>query len=116
MRDIVAANLLVMEDARADFDVLNVGTGRSISIADIARLLGRLYGVALEPDIVKKYRAGDIRHCYADITKIRALGFQPSVTLEQGMAELVAWGRSVEASDRVEDAARELESHGLTRG
>ncbi|MBI2104139.1 MAG: NAD-dependent epimerase/dehydratase family protein [Candidatus Omnitrophica bacterium] len=116
VQDIVQANLLVMRDARADFEVLNVGTGHPVSIAQIGRLLAQLYGVPVEPELTRKYRAGDIRHCYADISKLQALDFRPSVSLEEGLRALAAWGRGVEAEDRVEKAAKELESRGLTRG
>jgi dTDP-L-rhamnose 4-epimerase len=116
VRDIVRANLLVMDDPRADGRAFNVGTGRATAIADIARLLGRLYGTALEPQSAQKYRAGDIRHCAADIARLRALGFAPSVALDDGLRDLVAWGKQAAAQDRVAEAARELEARGLTRG
>ncbi|MBI3312372.1 MAG: nucleoside-diphosphate-sugar epimerase, partial [Candidatus Omnitrophica bacterium] len=101
---------------RADYEVFNIGTGRAVSIAQVGRLLARLYEIPVEPQITGKYRAGDIRHCYADISKLRRLGFQPSVSLEDGLRDLVAWGRTVEAEDRVEEAAKELEVRGLTQG
>ena len=113
--DIVQANLLVLREARADGEVLNVGTGRPISIAEIARLLASLYGVAIEPQILQRFRSGDIRHCYADTTKLRALGFAPGVALKDGLRALAEWGRQVEAEDRVEQAARELEVRGLAQ-
>ncbi len=116
VQDIVQANLLVMRSARADYAVLNVGTGSPVSIAQIGRLLARLYEVPVEPELTRKYRAGDIRHCYADISKLQALGFRPSVSLEEGLRGLAAWGRGVDAEDRVEAAAKELEARGLTRG
>ena len=116
VRDIVRANLLVMSDPRANYGVFNVGTGQPVSIAGIAQRLAPLYGVAVAPEITMKFRAGDIRHCVADISKLRALGFEPSVPLDEGLRELVAWGRQVDAEDRVEAAAKELESRGLTRG
>ncbi|MBI4353636.1 MAG: NAD-dependent epimerase/dehydratase family protein [Candidatus Omnitrophica bacterium] len=114
--DIVRANLLVMSDARADDQVFNVGTGQPTSILQVARLLGRLYGASVEPVLNQKYRAGDIRHCYADIQAIRRLGFTPEVTLDEGLKGLVEWGREQAAEDRVEAAAKELESYGLTSG
>jgi dTDP-L-rhamnose 4-epimerase len=78
--------------------------------------LGQLYGISIESQITKKFRAGDIRHCVADVSKLRALGFTPSVALEQGLRDLVAWGKPVKAEDRVETAAQELEARGLTQG
>ena len=116
VRDIVRANLFVMRESGADSGVFNVGTGRAVSIGEIARLLASLYGEGGEPDITRKYRAGDIRHCYADIASLTGLGFSPSVTLEEGLRDLVAWGKAVEAEDHVEAAARELEIRGLTQG
>ena len=116
VRDVVQANLLVMADTRAEDQIYNVGTGTATAIRDISRVLAQLYDVAMEPDVTSKYRAGDIRHCYADVTKLRALGFQPSVILENGLRDLVTWGREVNADDQVERAATELEIRGLTRG
>jgi dTDP-L-rhamnose 4-epimerase len=116
VRDIVQANLLVMEESRADYRVFNVGTGRAVSIGQIGRLLAELYEEPVTPQVTGKFRAGDIRHCYADISAIRTLGFAPSVTLEDGLRELVEWGRAAAAEDRVEAAAKELEIRGLTQG
>ena len=116
VQDIVQANLLAMREPRADGEIFNVGTGAAVSIGRIARLLAERYGMSVEPELTAKFRAGDIRHCYADITKLQALGFAPSVSLEAGLHELVDWGRGVSAQDRVEEAAKELESRGLTRG
>jgi len=116
VRDIVRANLLAMERPEADFDVFNVGTGTSTSILQIAQVLAEALGVDIRPEIVQQFRAGDIRHCYADITKIRQrLGFEPSVPLRKGIAELVAWAQQTQAVDRVEQAIEELAARGLTR-
>jgi dTDP-L-rhamnose 4-epimerase len=66
--------------------------------------------------VTGKYRAGDIRHCFADITLARELlGYEPRVRLETGMAELAAWLDTQSADDRVEDATAELVSRGLAR-
>jgi dTDP-L-rhamnose 4-epimerase len=113
IRDVVRANLLAIEKKEADYEMFNVGTGKPTTILDIARLLIKLYGKKLEPKIMNKYRIGDIRHCYADISKIRKLGFEPEIDLEQGMRELVAWGNTVTALDRTEQAQRELRQRGL---
>jgi len=116
VRDVVQANLLVLKEARADDGVFNVGTGTATSIGRIGQLLAELYEVPVEPEVTSKFRSGDIRHCVADITRLRALGFKPSVTLQEGLRDLVVWGRQETAEDRVEEAAKELEMRGLTTG
>jgi dTDP-L-rhamnose 4-epimerase len=114
--DIVQANLLAMESDRADYQVFNVGTGRALSILDVAHALSSALDVEIEPQVVGKFRAGDIRHCYADISKAqRLLGYTPQVTFEYGIADLVNWLSTQESTDRVEQATRELEERGLTK-
>jgi len=112
--DIVDANLLAMEEAQADYKVLNVGTGIGTSILDVAEVLIKLQGAGIDTDVVNKYRSGDIRHCFADISEIQKLGFRPKVGFSEGMKLLYEWSRTQEAQDKVEAANRELESRGLT--
>jgi len=117
VHDIVEANLLAMESTNADYKVFNVGTGKAINILEIAYALIRLYNKdkKLEPEITNKYRAGDIRHCFTDISKIKSkLGYKPKVDFEGGMKELVEWGEKMEAEDRFEEACKELEMKKLT--
>jgi len=111
--DIIQANLLAMDKEEADYESFNVGTGKVTSILDIANILATLYGSNVKPQIVGKYRIGDIRHCFADITKIQKLGFKPQVDLASGIAELVTWGNPVQANDRVDQAIKELKDKGL---
>ena len=114
--DIVQANLLALETDRADYQAVNVGTGRPTSIKTVSNLLAKGLGLDLEPEIVAKYREGDIRHCVADISKARALlGYEPRVALEQGIPELLSWVRAQAAQDQVESATAELESRQLVR-
>ncbi len=113
VHDIVEANLLVMEKSKADYEMFNIGIGKPVSILEIAQILSKLYGKALKPEIVNKYRAGDIRHCYSDISKIKKLGFKPEVSFEDGMKELVQWGKTQEAEDKSEAAYQELKERGL---
>ena len=70
----------------------------------------------ITPQIVGKFREGDIRHCYADVSKIKkAAGFAPKVAFEQGISELVEWCRTQNAEDKVVQAAQELTTKGLTK-
>jgi len=114
--DIVQANLLALESDAANFGTFNVGTGRAISIRDITRMLSKHLGKNIEPEIVGKYREGDIRHCVADISRARAqLGYEPRVTLEQGIPELIAWVKEQQAETDSQKATAELEQRQLVR-
>ena len=82
----------------------------------MSRLNRRGNGFEIEPEITERYRAGDIRHCYADTTMAkRLLGFRARTTIEAGMEELVTWLAEQEATDRVDDANAELLVRGLAR-
>jgi dTDP-L-rhamnose 4-epimerase len=78
-------------------------------------MIGAVLGKRIEPDVCGKYRVGDIRHCFADITLARAvLGYAPAVLLEDGLMELAVWLEGQAADDRVDAASRELAVRGLT--
>jgi dTDP-L-rhamnose 4-epimerase len=111
--DIVQANLLVMDEAGADNGAFNVGTGQFTTIAQVARALDAHLGTGLEAEITQQFRAGDIRHCVADIARLAALGYSPSVMFEDGVAGLTDWVRSQTAVDRVDQAHEELVRRGL---
>lgn len=114
--DVVAANLLAMEQDGAIGQVFNVGTGRRTSIAEIAGMYQEKLGIEVAPEVRRQFRQGDIRHCYADIARAEArVGYQPRVRLEDGLDELVDWVRAQTAVDDFEAAAAELASHGLVR-
>jgi nucleoside-diphosphate-sugar epimerase len=81
-----------------------------------AELLANEFGVREPPEVPEHFRAGDIRHCFADIRKIRRdLGYAPRVSLAEGLPELLSWLRTQKAEDRVEEARRELERRGLSQ-
>ena len=112
--DVVQANLLALDKSTGDYEAMNVGTGRAVSILEINDRLQKNLGTTIEPDVRRQFREGDIRHCYADISKIREkLGYSPKVALEQGMDELVDWVRNQTANDTFDAAAKELAAHGL---
>lgn len=114
--DIVQANLLALETDQADFQAVNIGTGIPTSVERIATLLAEGLGKELDPEYVGKYREGDIRHCVADISRARRLlGYEPKVSLEQGIPELLGWVSQQQASDNVAEATAELESYRLVR-
>ena len=115
VHDIVRANLLAMEKPESNGEVINIGSGTPISIRQVAELLARSLGKQTAPVITQKYRAGDIRHCYADLTKARALlGYEPRVTHEEGFRELAEWLCAQQAEDKAETMLSELSAYGLT--
>jgi len=116
VHDLARACRLALETPGAAGEVFNVGSGQACSVRDVAARLARVLGKEqIEPEILGKYRVGDIRHCFADIGKARrVLGFSPQVTLDDGMTELAAWLESQAAVDRVAQASAELSKRGLT--
>ncbi|RMD86143.1 MAG: SDR family NAD(P)-dependent oxidoreductase [Candidatus Dadabacteria bacterium] len=113
VKDIVEANILAMRNSNMDYQEFNIGTGTPTTVLDIAHTLIALRGADVKPEIIGRYRKGDIRHCYADIDKVKRYGFTPKVTLKEGMSELVEWSSQVRASDAVEKAEQELVEKGL---
>ena len=114
VHDIADASILAMEKEAANYDVFNVGTGRQITILGIAETIAKLYGKNIKPLITNKFRKGDVRHCFADIGKIKEkLGFKPRVSFEEGMKELIKWSDKEKAVDMVDKATGELKEKGL---
>jgi dTDP-L-rhamnose 4-epimerase len=115
VHDIVAANMLAMERPESDGEVINIGSGTPVTILRVAELLASALGHDCEPVITNKFRAGDIRHCYADISKARKLlGYEPKVTHEAGFRELAEWLSGQQAEDKADVMLKELSAHGLT--
>lgn len=114
--DVTRACRLALERDAADGRALNIGSGESVTVTEIAQRLARVLDVQIEPEVTGKFRVGDIRHCFADITLARELlGYRPAVDLEEGMAELAEWLQTQTAEDRVDNATAELVSRGLAR-
>jgi dTDP-L-rhamnose 4-epimerase len=113
--DIVQGLLLAMDKPEANNEVFNLGTGIPTSIGEVAELLiEHLADGDIEPEVLHQFRAGDIRHCYADITKARRLlGFEPHVSLQEGMVDLLAWVQEQTAVDRFEQVEKELSAKAL---
>jgi dTDP-L-rhamnose 4-epimerase len=115
VHDIVRACMLAMESRASDGEVVNIGSGTPISILRVAEILARSLNKDVRPVITQKYRAGDIRHCFADLTKARALlGYEAEVSHEAGFLELAQWLAKQEAEDKAETMLKELTAYGLT--
>jgi len=118
VQDIVQANLLALEKHKMGVGIFNVGTGRPTNLLQLFDALRRALSI---PDgepvgVEGRFRAGDIRHCYADISQIRAgLGFSPQVSLDSGIKDLTDWLQSQSPSNVAAMAMSELEAKGLVK-
>lgn len=91
VRDVARANLLVLEDDRANYEVFNVGGGRALTVLEFAYIMLEKFGSDLEPLVPGEFRLGDTRHTVSDISKLRALGWEPTIPVEQSVEEYIAW-------------------------
>lgn len=116
VQDVAQACRLALEVPGAAGQVFNIGSGQPSTVLDLARRMARVLGCEkLDPEITHRYRVGDIRHCYPDLSRARSvLGYQPRVTLEKGLVDLASWLEGQAAIDRVETARQELAARGLT--
>jgi dTDP-L-rhamnose 4-epimerase len=115
VRDVARACRLALEAPAAAGQVINIGSGQSRTVLEVAQVLAAATGKRrLTPHVTGKYRAGDIRHCFADISLARRLlGFEPEVSFEVGIGELAEWLSGEVAVDAVDRATEELSRRGL---
>lgn len=115
VRDVARAFRLALEKPQARGHTINIGSGRAYSISRVAELLAEAMDAPeRQPEILGKARSGDIRNCFADISKARELlGYEPRHRLEDSLAEIVRWVRGTVAVDRGAVMKRELEAMGL---
>jgi dTDP-L-rhamnose 4-epimerase len=94
VEDIARANLLVATTNKLDGLPVNVGSGCATSVRDLARIIAAQLNIPIEPLARGEFRPGEIRSLISDITRIRAIGYEPSVTIEQGIARYIDWIRT----------------------
>jgi dTDP-L-rhamnose 4-epimerase len=113
--DVAAAIRLALRSDAANGLAINISSGRPITVKEIAERTIRAIGAKdIEPDLTGRYRSGDIRHCFADISLARqVLGWEPAITLERGIEDLASWLDRQTAEDRGVEARAELAARGL---
>jgi dTDP-L-rhamnose 4-epimerase len=105
--DVARANLLVLEDARADYRAFNVGAGQAWTVLEFARIMTDAAGRPdLEPVIPGEYRFGDTRHIVSDISQLRALGWEPMGQPSHSAREYLDWATRQPDFGNYADAAR----------
>ncbi|ATP57990.1 epimerase [Pedobacter ginsengisoli] len=113
--DIVDATILGIESSEADGEVFNVGSGVAVDVVTVAKELLKNYEVEVPITITGNYRLGDIRHNYADLTKIKSkLGFEPKFTFSEGLRLFTDWVNLQEVeSDNSAESINEMKTRGL---
>ena len=113
--DVARACRLALESPDAGGQAFNISSGVPMTVKEVAeRTIRALHADHIEPDITGKYRAGDIRHCFADISLARrVLKWEPRVSFEEGLADLASWLQGQIAVDRGMEARAELAARGL---
>jgi dTDP-L-rhamnose 4-epimerase len=114
VRDVARANVLAMEDDRANYQVFNVGGGRAVTVLEIAEMMLKAFGSDLKALVPGEFRLGDTRHTVSDISKLRALGWEPAIPVEQNIAEYMDWIRQQSSTrEYVEEAEAVMRKHGV---
>ena len=113
--DVVNATILGIEDEKASYEVFNVGSGIRTDVLSVAEILAEKYKADIEIEINGKYRKGDIRHNYADLSKIkRVLGFEPKYNFDNGISKFADWVNAQEIqNDGYQRSISEMEKRGL---
>ena len=113
VQDVARANLFVLENARADYQVFNVGTGQATTITALAELLQECLEKTGTVEYPGRFRPGEVRHMVAEVSKLAQLGFQSEVTLREGLKQYVSWlGTQGPILERFANAERQLEDVG----
>ena len=116
IHDVVEANMLVLRDSRADYEVFNVGGDRRVSVRDLARLVVEAAGVAIEPELPGLFRVGDARHSFSDVSKLQTLGWAPHVAQSEMVREYLAWAsEQPTVCDTYAQAQIEMKAAGVLR-
>lgn len=113
--DAARAFRLALEKPEASGRAINVGSGRSLSLRELARRLALVLGRQhLTPVFTQQHRPFDVRHRFPDVTLARnLLGYEPRVSLEEGLIALVAWLEDHPVEERVKPAPTEASAESL---
>jgi len=117
IHDVVDANLLVLEDDRANYEMFNVGGGAPITVKHFAETVAEVFGVDdYDPKPCGKYRFGDTRHIWSDISKLESLGWKPSRTIYDSIVEYKEWLDCASSIDNIiEYCSKKMEELNVLR-
>jgi dTDP-L-rhamnose 4-epimerase len=116
VRDVARANVIALERAAADFQVLNAGGGRAVTVIEFARMMLGAFGSSLMPQAAGEFRLGDTRHTVSDISRLRSLGWEPAIPVEENVRQYVSWLQTQTVSrEYLMEAERVMQQHGVVQ-
>jgi len=116
VQDVVRANMLVLGNSHANFEVYNVGGNRRVEVWEYARFIAQRAGLDIEPEVPGNYRYGDTRHIFSDVSQLQSLGWEPTVSLEEIVDGYIAWAQAQpDFQDYTAEADARLEELGTLR-
>jgi dTDP-L-rhamnose 4-epimerase len=109
VHDIVKGLILTIDNEQSNGKIMNLGSNEIVSVNKIANTLIEQINPNIKPLIKNQYRAGDIRHCFADISNAkRILNYESEISFNDGMSELIIWQNSQESNDKFDDSLKDL--------
>jgi dTDP-L-rhamnose 4-epimerase len=113
--DVVTATILGIENEKANYEIFNVGSGTPTRVLEVANKLKELYESEISIEVTGNFRLGDIRHNFADLSKIESkLGFKPSFDFTSGVSEFVQWVKGQDINeDTYSKSVEEMKAKGL---
>ena len=103
-----------MHNEKANYEIMNLGSGIATTINDVASTIGEVLDVEVQPEVTGQFRKGDVRHCYAEMSKTQTiLDYSHKVSFKEGIEKLVEWAQTEESVDKFDKAQDELKSKGL---
>jgi len=114
--DVVQANLKVLDAPQADYQIFNVGGGKTYTVYEFAQLVAKVFDKKITPKITGQYRFGDTRHIFSDISKLKSIGWKPKYSVEDSITAYVQWLQEIDAVENVLDsAAQQLKALNVVR-
>ncbi|UCE08138.1 MAG: NAD-dependent epimerase/dehydratase family protein [bacterium] len=105
--DVVQANLKVLDSPQADYQIFNVGGGKTYTVLEFAQFVAKIFNKNITPKITGQYRFGDTRHIFSDTSKLKSIGWKPVHTVEDNIKAYVEWLKKLNEIDNILDHAEQ---------
>jgi len=114
--DVALANLTVLKNPKADFEIYNVGGGRAYTVLELAQMVAKKLGIDFRLKLTGQFRLGDIRHAVSDCTKLKSLGWNPKISEEKAVSDYIDWIKTLKIDKKyLRQATAYLEKSDILR-